>query len=152
MKNIIGLVDFSEMTNLVVKKAAEVAESFSSTLWLLHVADPEFDGFEAGPQLGCGSRPPKAQHPGTEVIEKFVRDYKAKNIEIKPLITHGPTITTILSVALRLKADLMVLGAHSHGKIHHAFVGSVSKELLHRSPCPLFLVPAQTLSPAGERE
>ena len=70
MKNIIALIDFSEMTNSVVEKAAEVAERFSSTLWLLHVADPEFDGFEAGPQLGCGSRPPKDRR-GTEIMENW---------------------------------------------------------------------------------
>ena len=145
MNNIIALVDFSEMTNLVVDKAAEVAEGFSSTLWLLHVADPEFNGFEAGPQLGCGSRPPKS-YPGTEIMEKFVRKHKANNIETKPLITNGPTLSTILSVANRLDADLIVLGTHSYGRIHSAFVGSVSKELLKKSSYRLLLVPARMLS------
>ena len=146
MKNIIALIDFSEMTKLVVEKAGEVAGRFSSTLWLLHVADPEFDGFEVGPQLGCGSRPPKETHPGMEIMEKFVHELKEKKVDVKPLISKGPTITTIFSVAIRLKADLIVLGAHGHGKIHNLFVGSVSKECIKKSPYPLLIIPAQLLS------
>ena len=52
MKTILALVDFSDVTEAVVKAAGELAGTFKAVLYLLHVAapDPDFVGYEAGPQ------------------------------------------------------------------------------------------------------
>lgn len=38
-------------------------------------------------------------------------------------------------------ADLLVVGAHSHGTLHRLVFGSVSKQCLHRADCPVVVVP-----------
>ena len=53
MKNILVTVNFEEKeTNLLIAKAVELAEKFGSKIWLIHIAapDPEFVGYEVGPQ------------------------------------------------------------------------------------------------------
>jgi hypothetical protein len=52
MKNISGNIDFTENESLLIDKAFEMAKSFDSKLWLMHIAtaDPDFVGYEVGPQ------------------------------------------------------------------------------------------------------
>jgi nucleotide-binding universal stress UspA family protein len=46
-------------------------------------------------------------------------------------------------------ADLLVLGSHGHGRLHHAVLGSVSEECVRHARCPVVVVPAP--APAGPR-
>jgi len=52
MRNILAAVDFSPISDLVIARASELAQAFGSALWLVHVAapDPDFVGYESGPQ------------------------------------------------------------------------------------------------------
>ena len=52
MKNIFVPLDLKADCQAVVEHATAIAQAFGSTLWLEHVAapDPEFAGYEAGPQ------------------------------------------------------------------------------------------------------
>jgi nucleotide-binding universal stress UspA family protein len=38
-------------------------------------------------------------------------------------------------------ADLLVVGSHGHGRLHHAVVGSVAEECIRMSVCPVVVVP-----------
>jgi nucleotide-binding universal stress UspA family protein len=38
-------------------------------------------------------------------------------------------------------ADLLVLGSHGHGRLHHAVVGSVAEECIRAAACPVVVVP-----------
>ena len=55
----------------------------------------------------------------------------------------------IVSAATRADADLIVVGTHGRGATASALLGSVAKDLLHISPCPVLVVtparaPAET--------
>ena len=58
MKFLVGL-DLSESTDKIVQKVEEIAKALSAKVWLLHVADPDpdFVGWDAGPQSGGDGRP-----------------------------------------------------------------------------------------------
>jgi nucleotide-binding universal stress UspA family protein len=38
-------------------------------------------------------------------------------------------------------ADLLVVGSHGHGRLHHAVVGSVAEECIRSAACPVVVVP-----------
>lgn len=38
-------------------------------------------------------------------------------------------------------ADLLVLGSHGHGRVHHAVLGSVSEQCISRARCPVVVLP-----------
>ena len=52
MKNILVSIDFNEQEALLMDRAYEFAKAFDAKIWLVHIAapDPDFVGYDAGPQ------------------------------------------------------------------------------------------------------
>ncbi|HET8661357.1 MAG TPA: universal stress protein [Micromonosporaceae bacterium] len=46
-------------------------------------------------------------------------------------------------------ADLLVLGSHGHGRLHHAVLGSVSEDCVRRACCPVVVVPVPARDKRG---
>jgi nucleotide-binding universal stress UspA family protein len=49
-------------------------------------------------------------------------------------------------------ADLLVLGSHGHGRLHHAALGSVSDACVRKATCPVVVLPVPHQAPAAARE
>lgn len=58
-------------------------------------------------------------------------------------VQHGEPASMILDVADRLNVDMIVLGSHSKGKLHYAFLGSVAEKILHKTHRVVTIVPPQ---------
>ncbi len=56
-------------------------------------------------------------------------------------VHHGEPVETILTTADHLDADLIILGSHSKGRLHYAFLGSVAEKILRKSQRAVFIVP-----------
>jgi nucleotide-binding universal stress UspA family protein len=58
-------------------------------------------------------------------------------------VHHGDAAPTILSVADRLDVDMIILGSHSKGRLHYAFLGSVSEKILRKTHRTVVVVPPE---------
>jgi nucleotide-binding universal stress UspA family protein len=58
-------------------------------------------------------------------------------------VHHGDPASMILGVADRLDVDMIVLGSHSKGKLHYAFLGSVAEKILRKTHRVVVIVPPQ---------
>lgn len=56
-------------------------------------------------------------------------------------VHHGEPAPMILQVADRLDVDMIVLGSHSKGKLHYAFLGSVAEKILRKTHRAVTIVP-----------
>jgi len=143
MKNILVAIDFSPVTESLVEQACRLAEAFGAALRIVHVAapDPEFVGFEAGPQSVRDERAEnlRKEHRSLQYLAERVR---RRGVEAKALLLQGPTVETLLEQAGREKVDLILAGCHGHGRLYKALLGSVSEGILRNPPCPVLLVPA----------
>lgn len=139
---ILVAVDLSDSTQKIVAKVEELAQKFQARVWILHVAEPEpaFLGFKAGPQTQVDAVVEKFHNQHREIQEISERLRQA-NIDATALLVQGSTVDSILSEAYKLDVDLLVLGSHGHGKIYEALVGSVSKQVLGKSKCPILIIP-----------
>jgi nucleotide-binding universal stress UspA family protein len=44
--------------------------------------------------------------------------------------------------------ELIIVGSHGHGRVHHAVLGSISDECVRLSACPVVIIPLSHTKPA----
>ena len=63
-------------------------------------------------------------------------------VSVESRLTSGKPARRILEVAEESNCDLLVMGFHGHGRLHHALAGLVSATVLRESTRPVLLVRA----------
>ena len=135
-------VDLSESTQIIVKKAKEIAKPLSAKVWILHNVEPDPDvlEFKADPQT---TREALARnfHREHRQIQKIAKQLRKTGLKTTALLVHGATVDTILKEASKLDVDMIVVGSHGRGAMYQLLLGSVSEGILHKSRCPILVVP-----------
>ena len=146
MKLLVGL-DFSEGTETIVNKVEVLADALSAKVYLLHVAesDPDFVGWEAGPQKVRDDVARKF-HDEHRQIQKIASRFRSAGLDTTALVVQGATVEKILEEGSRLNVDLIVVGSHGRGVAYQLLVGSVSEGVLHKSQCPVLIIPTRERS------
>lgn len=144
MRAVLVPVDFSEATDAVIAWAAGLAEALGGRLWLLHVAapDPDFVGFEAGPDVVRDQRASELREEHRD-LQGRAEVLRARGLDATALLVEGPTVEKILDEAERLGADLVVMGSHGRGALTRALLGSVSEGVLRGARCPVTILPGR---------
>ncbi|WP_407478616.1 universal stress protein [Elizabethkingia meningoseptica] len=79
-----------------------------------------------------------------EHLENFLsameRDY-ADGIETEKFVEEGNIKETVLRVADKWKAQVIVAGTHARKGLGRLILGSTSEDILHGSKIPMFIVP-----------
>ena len=143
-KNILGLIDFSSVSEDIVNKAAELSKVYGAKCWLVHVArpDPEFIGYDVGPKY---IRDARAEHLLDEhhKLDEYKSRLISQGINAEALLVQGEIMDTIQPEVDKLEIDLIVVGSHGRSMLYELMVGSVCENLLKNSKVPLFIVPAK---------
>jgi nucleotide-binding universal stress UspA family protein len=145
MDKIVVAIDLSDLAMVAVDHAAKFAKAFGCPVHILHVQAP------AQPYIGNEIVPPVMPPlDNTEEADRIRRELSAmadylhqKNVKSTYELAQGPVIETIIEKAANLGADLIVMGAHNHGFLYRAFIGSVSTGVLKHSPCPVMIIPGK---------
>ena len=141
--NILVAVDLSGASQKILHYVKTLALDLSAKVWLLYAEKPDlgFVGFGPG-------RPQSELDQVTDKFEKKRKELqneadKLQNfgIDTESLLVQGAAVEVILDEASKLNIDLIVVGSHGHGAVYHLVVGSVSEGVLHRSSCPVLVVP-----------
>jgi nucleotide-binding universal stress UspA family protein len=64
------------------------------------------------------------------------------DVGVQTRLARGRPARRILEIAEECACDLIVMGFHGHGRLHHALVGSVSDRVLRESRLPVLLMRA----------
>ncbi|HEU5255106.1 MAG TPA: universal stress protein [Vicinamibacterales bacterium] len=64
----------------------------------------------------------------------------APEMPVERIVTVGSPHREIVRVATERNAELVVLGAYSHGPIDHMFFGSTTNRVVHQARCPVLTV------------
>jgi nucleotide-binding universal stress UspA family protein len=78
------------------------------------------------------------EQSGREVLDAAVADPSLAGVEVHPHLVHGNPAAPLLELAR--DAALVVVGSRGLGRVTGALLGSVSRQLLHHSPCPLVVI------------
>ncbi|MEM7311814.1 MAG: universal stress protein [Planctomycetota bacterium] len=141
-------VDFSESSAAALETAIELAEARQpATVWLFHV-DP-------------GLVPHYETELGVLEPTRLMHRLRMRSIEWKvgldfpciEEIVYGDPVEEILKKADELDADLIVMGTHGRTGLDRILVGSVTEQVLRKSPCPVLCVkPGRKDQPHAELE
>lgn len=153
MSHILAAVDFSEVTEPVIEQAVELARCLNAELTLLHVAapEPDFVGYDVGPQSVRDSRARELRHEHRG-LQARAEALTESGLPTTALLVAGSTVDTILHEADRFDSRLIVIGSHGHGAVYQALVGSVSAGVVKASRRPVLIIPAQSSAPPSSRK
>jgi nucleotide-binding universal stress UspA family protein len=142
VNEILVALDLSEHSDAVLAVAAELARKMEARLTLVHIAagDPDFVGFEVGPQSVRDARANEL-HQEHRKLQAWADQQRSAGIDTRALLVQGPTVEGIIGEAKKLNADLIVLGSHSRSRVSELVLGSVSHAVLKTSTLPVLIVP-----------
>ena len=144
-KNILVPTDFSEYSDKALKQALDIAKDYHAKVYLLHVISEhaiqtveEYSiDLEIVKQLE-DQLLSKAKENMQKEIDQYSKPAMGE-IEIIPIIRNGVPYEEILQEADDKKVDLIVIASLGKTGIKKYFLGSVARNVLKGSKCPVLL-------------
>ena len=136
-KNILLAIDGSEYSNNALPYAANMAETYRATLWLVHVFPHTSDllGYDDYEKLYA-----KRKCAGQSILDAATELLGESPFEIRGELREGPEAESILNLAENCQADIIVMGTRGMGTLKGLLLGSVSRKVIHYANCPVMVV------------
>lgn len=143
LKKILVAVDDSPFAQRAAKIAIELAEAVKAEIAFVHVFDA------AATPAGAWGFPADrisamSELQGKRLLKKFrdsVPGKLASRSRVQDFLESGSAASSIVAVAKKWRADLIVMGSHGRGKAKGILMGSVSQDVLSKAPCPILVAP-----------
>lgn len=136
-KNIFLAIDGSEYSNNALPYAANMAETYRATLWLVHVFPHTSDllGYDDYEKLYA-----KRKCAGQSILDAATELLGESPFKIRTELREGPEAESILDFAENSQADIIVMGTRGMGTLKGLLLGSVSRKVIHYATCPVMVV------------
>jgi nucleotide-binding universal stress UspA family protein len=145
MSTILVPLDFSECAPNVVAEAVRFARAFDARLALLHASEPP-----RGLPLTATVQPPGSPAPLTveallrrdadAQLAPLLRAAREAGVRAEALIAFGPIAATILAVAARDGAAMILMGTHGRTGLARVTMGSIAEEVVRHAEVPVITV------------
>ena len=135
----------------VVKHAASICKRYGATLHLLYSLEEKSVEFlvsrlskaVSGEALReYGQLLSTLEERDARVLQDLAQ--KSEDLwecQVETTISRGEPYMEILETAQRIGADMIVVGSHSAPVLGKVLLGSTAEKVLHRTICPVLLVP-----------
>ena len=150
IKKILYATDLSKNSSFAFLYATDVARRHDARIVILHAIEP-VPAYAAAYTGITDELKQKQQEETVEEIRKHLGDFckraeaqmGAPCVELvsKILVPVKHPPEAILNAAEEEGCDVIVVGTHGKGFLSHAFLGSVSNAILHRTRKPVFIIP-----------
>jgi nucleotide-binding universal stress UspA family protein len=148
MNRILVAIDCSEVIDQVISKAVALTKALNGRLCIIYVDDSAPYSYTPTDSSGPGTKPHKVIESDSCGSLEHLRTRMANaQLEVEYRMLEGPAADNILTAAREFGADIIVIGAHAHGKFYHLLFGDTTESLIHRAPCPILVVPHKVISP-----
>jgi nucleotide-binding universal stress UspA family protein len=162
IKNILYATDLSRNSAYAFRYAVNSAQKHDAKIHILHVIEALPSAAEGLITQFIGEEKLRKMRKETEEdllerIRERLRQFAEKELKRDPKtlrkvasieVVSGNPAAEILRKAEEMNADVVIMGTHGKGVIGHAFLGSVSEQVLHRIRKPVFIIPL----PEGETD
>lgn len=131
---VLAAVDGSPECRRVTAAAAALAQASAGTVTVLHVR-------EVDPVPGCASAETRAE--AERLVSELVDGVREEGVQAQGAVCtdwRGRAARDIAAAALRMGADLVVVGACRSSWLASLVTGSVARDALRLAPCPVLIV------------
>lgn len=153
MKKILIALDFNSCSQKTAETGFEYARTMNAEICIVHaIADIAYYPMEYSPLMGFEGFSPDGVFNSLEEqeneAERFLEAVTRHlgDINIKTKVLNGKIHEAILEYAVEYKADLIVMGVHSHsglGKI----LGDVTARVIKHTDTPVLIIPPDKKDP-----
>src|SRR5688572_21197048 len=133
--------DFSETADRALAVAIDMARVMPAHISLLHVHSPLMLLPPPIDMVSLDAIFPKALQKLEEALEVRAGRVRDAGISCDIELIEGAPHVEIVNQAQKENAELIVLGTHGRGGLASAILGSVTERVIHRSTCPVLVVP-----------
>lgn len=126
-RDLVAFLPWPSGTQIRVVSVLEPSSEIVGTPWIIP-PEPELDAMEAR----------LVTHAQT-TLEDAVRVFEGRGLHTDSVLLRARPASAVVAEATEWPADLVVLGNRGHGAISTMVLGSVSAEVVDRSPCPVLI-------------
>ena len=140
--HILVATDFSEPSAAALECARTLADSFGSTLHLLHVLETSVVGPFGTPVFIAGGDAVQGQlfEEAKTRLENLLTPADRSRGNVVADVVVGTSARTILDYAADHGMALIVMGTHGRGGMAHLLMGSVAEKVVRSAHCPVLTV------------
>jgi len=139
-KKILVPLDGSNLAELALAYAEELAIAFNSELVLLYVNEPKEDQYRHMHQLYV------------EEVAERVKEHFKKRARVKTVVLSGEPAEEIIKYAEKNDVGVIIMASHGRSGITGWVMGGVATKLLHTTKVPVMLIRATKLPRKAPRE
>ena len=132
LKRILAPTDFSELSAKGVRYASQLAKELGSELIVMNIVPLDESNFVSKREIDQHKR---------ELDEFLVNRDVKPDLNLRKLVEPGLPSGAIISFAERENCDLIVMSSHGRSGLSRLLVGSVTEQILRKSPCLVLVVP-----------
>ena len=144
IRTVLCPIDFSGLDERELDIAIEVCRTFGAKLVLHHDLPAAEPGFSRVWEWTKARQDEVAHEELAATRLRALLDRVAATVPAEAVVTSGLLVESVLTLAERLPADLMVLGSHGWSTQDHA---SVTSRVIDRAPCPVLTFQERTVTP-----
>lgn len=140
-KRILVPTDNSENSREAFRYAIGLAEKFQSKIHVLYVIDRGYLEHGYDPRVLDDLEEHLFEEKTKETKEFINKNTKNKEgLHIEMSIKSGNPFVEIITTAREKEADLIVMGTHGRTGLSHVLMGSVTKKVVRKAPCPVLTI------------
>jgi nucleotide-binding universal stress UspA family protein len=140
IKRIVVPLDLSFSSLKALEFAADLAKPFAAELIALFVIEsaltvvPNYGGVPGAAlqQMANEQRRASERH-----LARIERRYARRGVRLRSIIQTGIPAQTIVELATRSKADLIVMATHGRTGVSRLLMGSVAERVVRTATCPV---------------
>jgi len=143
MKKVLIALDYDPTAQKVAEFGYSFAKAMTADITLMHVVidlvQYSASYLNMGPLQTDGVA--DLENNSLLFLEKNKQHLADESIHI--LVKEGDVATTIVSTAIDLQVDIIVMGSHSKKWLEHILMGSVTEKVLNHTTIPLLIIPTK---------
>lgn len=139
--------DFSGYADAALRQALDIAEEYKAEVYVLHVVEVKLHSlyeYEFAGKVASVAGVQRLESKLVKTAETRMKEYletftAGSAVRVIPKIAKGSPVQEILTFERKNKINLIVISSLGHGALAEYFIGSVARNVLKGSTCPVLL-------------